>query len=104
MTDDVDRQISCRTVRIVADAAQLCTLVCSYSVGTNPSRHIGVCILYKPVAEFLDPEWGITDKVNSGIGLSYRPARLHGLACRDDNLILELTLSSSQGSMNSARG
>ena len=28
-----------------------------------------------PVAEFIVPDWG--DKVNSGIGLSYRPARLH---------------------------
>ncbi len=30
------------------------------------------------VAEFTDPDWG--DEVNSGIGLSYRPARLHRLA------------------------
>ncbi len=30
----------------------------------------------KPVAEFIDP-W-LWDKVNSGIGLSYRHARLHG--------------------------
>jgi hypothetical protein len=27
-----------------------------------------------PVAEFIDPDWG--DVVNSGIGLSYWPARL----------------------------
>ncbi len=32
----------------------------------------------KAVAEFKDSDWG--EKVNSGIGLSYRPARLHGLA------------------------
>jgi hypothetical protein len=32
----------------------------------------------KPVAEFIDPDW--EDKVNSSIGLSYRSARLHGLA------------------------
>jgi hypothetical protein len=31
-----------------------------------------------PVAEFIHPYW--EDKVNSGIGLSYRPARLNGLA------------------------
>ncbi len=36
------------------------------------------------VAEFIDPYWG--DKVNCGIGLSHRPARLHGLAGRHDNL------------------
>ncbi len=30
-----------------------------------------------PVAEFIDPDWG--QKVNSGIGMSFRPARLHGL-------------------------
>jgi hypothetical protein len=29
------------------------------------------------VAEFIGSDWG--DKINSGIGLSYRPARLHGL-------------------------
>ncbi len=32
-TDDVDRQISCRTCRIVTYSAQLCTHVCSYSTG-----------------------------------------------------------------------
>ncbi len=32
------------------------------------------------VAKFIDPHCG--DKVNSSIGLSYRPARLHGLASR----------------------
>ncbi len=35
------------------------------------------------VAEFIDPYGGY--KVNSGIGLSYRPARLHGLAGLYDN-------------------
>jgi hypothetical protein len=44
-----------------------------------------------PVAEFIDPDWG--DKVNSGKGLSCRPARLHGLASRYDNPTPELTLS-----------
>jgi hypothetical protein len=37
------------------------------------------------VAEFIVPDWG--DEVNSGIGLSYRPARLHrltaGTTCRN---------------------
>ncbi len=36
-----------------------------------------------PVAECIDPDWG--DKVDSDIGLSYRLARLHGLAGRYDN-------------------
>ncbi len=52
------------------------------------------------MAEFIDPDWG--DKVNSGIGLSYRPARPHGLAGQYENPLLESTLSPSQGSMNSA--
>jgi hypothetical protein len=43
------------------------------------------------LAKFIDPDW--EDKVNSGIGWSYRLARLHRL---------ELTLSSQSGSMNSA--
>jgi hypothetical protein len=39
-------------------------------------------MMENPVAEFKDPDWG--DKVNSGIGLglSYLPARLHGLTGR----------------------
>ncbi len=52
------------------------------------------------VVEFINSDGG--DKVNSGIGLSHRPARLHGLTCRYDNPMPELTLSLSQGSMNSA--
>jgi hypothetical protein len=47
------------------------------------------------VAEFIDPDW--EDKVKSGLGLSYRPARLHGLSGRYDNPMLELTLSPSHG-------
>jgi hypothetical protein len=31
----------------------------------------------KTVAEFIDPDWG--DKVNSGIGLSYRPVMVYEL-------------------------
>ncbi len=31
------------------------------------------------------PDWGGGDKVDSGIGLSYRPAKLHRLAGRYDN-------------------
>ncbi len=41
-------------------------------------------------------------KTIPGTELSFRPARLHGLADRYDNPMQELTLSPSQGSMNSA--
>ncbi len=44
------------------------------------------------VAKFIVPDWG--DKVDSGIGLSYRPARrLHRLAGRYDHPMPESTLS-----------
>jgi hypothetical protein len=46
---------------------------------------------FYPVAEFLDPGWG--DKVNSGIGLSYRPAKPGSLAGRYDNYMPKSTLS-----------
>jgi hypothetical protein len=41
-------------------------------------------------AEFIVPDWG--DKVNSGIGLSYRPARLNRLMARYNNHMSELTM------------
>jgi hypothetical protein len=48
-----------------------------------------------PVVEFIVPEWG--DKVDYGIGLSYRPARLYILhrllAGQYDNPLPELTTS-----------
>ncbi len=48
-----------------------------------------------PVAKFLVPDWGdIVD--SSGIGL-FRPARLHRLAVRYNNPLIESTMSSSQG-------
>ncbi len=48
------------------------------------------CLLISvPVAEFIDPWLG--DKVNSGIGLSHRPAN------RYDNSMPELTLSPQSG-------
>ncbi len=46
----------------------------------------------------------LRDKVNSGIGLSYRSASPCSLACRYDNPMPESTLSPSQRSMNSATG
>jgi len=46
-------------------------------------------------AKFLVPDRG--DVVDSSIGLSYRPARLHMLAGRYDNPMPESTISPSQG-------
>jgi hypothetical protein len=43
------------------------------------------------VAKFLVPEWG--DIVDSGIGMSYRPASLCSLAGRYDNRMPDSTLS-----------
>jgi hypothetical protein len=51
-----------------------------------------------PVAKFLIPDWG--DIINSGIGLSYRPARLHGLAGQYDNPMPESTISPPSGTKN----
>ncbi len=54
-------------------------------------------LLYCLIAKFLVPDWG--DKVNSGIGLSYRPAtaRLHRLAGQYNNPMPESTISPGQG-------
>jgi hypothetical protein len=46
------------------------------------------------VAKFIVPDWG--DKVNSGKGLSYLPAKLHRLAGRYDNPMPKSTISPSQ--------
>jgi hypothetical protein len=46
------------------------------------------------------PDW--RDKVDSGIELSYRPARLHRLAGQHDNPMPESTLSLLSGTMNLA--
>jgi hypothetical protein len=40
----------------------------------------------EPVANFIVPDWG--DRVDSGVGLLYRPDRLHRLAGRYDNTVL----------------
>ncbi len=47
------------------------------------------------VAKFIVPDVG--DKVNSGVGLSYRPARLRRLAGRYDNPMPESAIFHSQG-------
>jgi hypothetical protein len=49
----------------------------------------------KSVAKFLVPHWG--DTVDSGIGLSYRPARLHRMEGCYDNTMQDSTISNSQG-------
>jgi hypothetical protein len=49
------------------------------------------------VVKFIVPDWG--DKVNSGIGLSCRPARLHRLAGRYGNLTPETTITPSQATV-----
>jgi hypothetical protein len=53
-----------------------------------------------PEAKFIFPDRG--DKVNSGIGLSYRPARLHRLASRYDNLMPESTIFPKSENLNLA--
>jgi hypothetical protein len=52
------------------------------------------------VAEFIVPDWG--DKVNSGIGLSYRPATHVAWRAGMSTLCQSLTFSSQSGTMNSA--
>jgi hypothetical protein len=59
-------------------------------------RNIHTHVQFCPVTEFKGPDRGA--KVNSCIyGLSYRPARLHGLAGRYDNPMPESTLSAQLG-------
>ncbi len=54
----------------VSRKISVCTVIC---LNTENSRS---CALPNPVAEFIDPWLG--DKVNSGMGLSYRHSKLHG--------------------------
>jgi hypothetical protein len=70
--------------------------------GPDSNSLTGPHLCDSPVAELIDLDWG--DKVNSGIGLFYRPARLHGLADRYDNPMPEFTFSPSHGSMNLSTG
>ncbi len=60
----------------------------SFRFSASPD-HTGFSIIpvlpFIPVAKFIAPDWGY--KVNSVIGLSYRPARLHRLAGQYDNLM-----------------
>jgi hypothetical protein len=53
-------------------------------------------------SKFLGPYWG--DIVDSGIGYSYRPARLHRLAGRYDHPKPESTISPQSGTKNLASG
>jgi hypothetical protein len=45
----------------------------------------------RTVTKFIVPDWAVY-VVDSGIGLSYRPARLYSLAGRYDDSMSELTL------------
>jgi hypothetical protein len=54
----------------------------------------------KSVAKFLVPDWG--DTVDSGIGLSYRPARLHRMSGWYDNTMPEASVSPQSGTKNLA--
>ncbi len=53
-----------------------------------------------PVAKFLVPDW--ENIVDSGIGLSDRPARLHRLPGQYDNPMTESTICSQSGTKNLA--
>jgi hypothetical protein len=56
----------------------------------------GVSSIFKhAIAKFLVPDWG--DIVDSGIELSYRPARLHRMAGRYDNPTPQSTISPVRG-------
>ncbi len=55
-----------------------------------------------PVAKFKVPDRG--DKVDSSIGLSSRPVRLHRLAARYDNPMPEPTVSPQSGTMKTRIG
>ncbi len=54
------------------------------------------------VAKFIVPDWG--DKVDSGIGLSYLPTRLHRLAGRYTTPYAGVKYSPYSGTMNLATG
>ncbi len=59
------------------------------SAGAQGTKQKAVNLLYSE-AEFIVPDWG--DKVNSGIGLSYRPARLHRLAGRYGTAVMPIPI------------
>ncbi len=67
----------------------------------NPALFYGADSKHGPVAKFKVPDW--ENKVDSGTGLLYRATRLHRLAGRYDNAILESTLSPHSGILNLAR-
>jgi hypothetical protein len=62
-------------------------IVYYYTVPTSCST----CGIGQPATKFIVPDWG--DKADSGIGLSYRPARLHKLAGQYDHPMPESTKS-----------
>jgi hypothetical protein len=73
-----------RSVHMQVHSVSCCSHKCT------PAR-----LHYWFVAKFLVPDWGYI--VDSGIGLSYNPARLHRMAGLFDNPKQESTISSSRG-------
>ncbi len=65
-----------------------------YVTSTPPKAKLKKLHLYRlvhkvhAIAKFLVPSWG---KVDSGLGLTYRPVRLHRLGGRYDNPMPEST-------------
>ncbi len=54
---------------------------CYYASGTGKETERSTVVI--PLVKFTVPDWG--DKVDSGIGFSYRPARLHRMEGRYDH-------------------
>jgi hypothetical protein len=62
-------------------------------ISSNLADKFSTATAERTVAKFLVPDW--EDIVDSGIGLSHRPTRLHRLAGRYDNPMPESTISHS---------
>jgi hypothetical protein len=60
--------------------------------GLDSQAAVAAAVAGSPLAKFIVSDWGWGDEVDSGIGLSYRPARLHRLAGRYDNPICRCQL------------
>ncbi len=70
--------------------------ICGDFIGQVRYNRHQIFLTISTVAKFVVPDW--RDIVDSGMGLlSYRPARLHRLAGRYDNLMPESTISPSLG-------
>ncbi len=72
-----------------------------HEMKTERRTRLSPCTIWTTEVRFLVPDWG--DKVDSGIGLSYRPAKLNRLAARYDTLCRS-QLYPHSGTMNLATG